>query len=159
MTIDHGFILPHAPIGVRERPIPVRGDYRPVWRMALVCVLVERCYGSRASLVQLHILNWAVRYPDHWRMFCSAIDGDRSPLLLPVAIEPALSRALRLAEAEGLIDLRNGKRLHLMPKGEEFLERIKQTNVLQSEKRRLAELGRKFTQADATRFFLSNRSI
>jgi len=89
-------------------------------------------------------------------MFYSAIDGSRSPLLLPVAIEPALSRALRLAEAEGLVELRKGKRLHLMPKGRELLARIKKTNVLQAEKRRLAELERKFTQADATRFFLSD---
>ncbi|MEJ7602010.1 MAG: hypothetical protein WKG01_29205 [Kofleriaceae bacterium] len=133
-----------VPFSFTLRPVPVAGDLRPVWKFASICMILRNCWGSSATLRQLHVLNWALRDGQNRAVFLSALD-DAPPVLPIVRIEPSLNRAVDFALGEQLIT-RASNRISLAPRGAAFAEKIEQAaDVFTEEKAFFGKIGRKVT--------------
>ena len=88
----------------QSRPIPVPGDLRISWRLALILLMLGRCRAKRASLVKLHLLNDAIRSGRTHDQLEAALAGERQLWLWPVRVEPAFGRALDFVVGDGLAE-------------------------------------------------------
>jgi hypothetical protein len=137
-----------VPFTFVERPQPVPGVLRPGWRIPTVLMLIRKCWGSRASLEQLHVLNWAIRDPAARDTFLGFWRGEVDPDEAVVRYEPALNRAIDLAVGLHLLDWTGARRLALTDEGRELLAEIDQDeDVLAEEKEFLGEFTSPITQA------------
>lgn len=93
--------LAHSRFSFRRRPVPVPGDLRIAWRVALIMAMLGNSRASRASLAKLHILNDAIRsgQQDRLRTILST-PGAAVPWNLRV--EPAFARAIDYVVGENL---------------------------------------------------------
>ena len=111
-----------AQISFTRRSSAVHGDLRPTWRLCFIVLLLHRLgRGGVASLEKVHTINWASRTAQGRERFERLLDGHGRPSDCVVRFEPALNRALRFANQEGLIDIRalssGGARIALTDKG------------------------------------------
>ena len=60
----------------RARPLPVPGDLRINWRLAVILLMLENSRAKRASLAKLHVLNEAVRSRTARATLESILDSD-----------------------------------------------------------------------------------
>lgn len=148
-----------APFTLKPRSHAVPGDLRIMRRVSLLTLLLNTCFGSRASLEQLHVLNWAARSKESREAFLSFLSGAIPPDQAIVRYDPALSRALDFARYEGLIQDREqpgeaaqssqksaGYRIALTEKGHQIATMLKEDDYLVDEQLFLDSIGRKVTQ-------------
>lgn len=140
-----------VPFTFVNRPQPVPGALRPGWRIPTVLMLVRKCRGSKASLEQLHVLNWAIRDPAAMDTFLGFWRGEVDPDEAVVRYEPALNRAIDLAVGLHLLAWNDTKRLVLTEQGNELLTEIDEEDVLIDEKEFLGALPSTITQAGVQR--------
>src|SRR5713226_491637 len=84
----------------KRRPVAITADFRPQWRVALLVLMLEKCWGRRATLGQLHVINWALRSRENLSNFLQQIEGHFRPGKALVRFEPSLNRAIDLAVGE-----------------------------------------------------------
>lgn len=147
----------------KARPMPCA--HRPLWRMSVVLLLIEKCHGDRATVEQLHVLNWAIRSEQTRKQFLDFIRGLRIPSQVNARRDPSLNRALEFALAEKLIAVEtvgaNGDsttvgnvRIRVDLKGRKLLDFISQNeDCFVVQKAFLMSIGRKLTQADVSQLF------
>jgi len=136
-----------APFTFAARPRPVLGSLRPTWRIPTILMLIRRCWGGKASLEQLHVLNWAVRDSRSQGTFLSFIQGEMSPDDAIVRFEPALNRALDFALAQKLVTWTDAKRLTLTNEGLAVLASVDaEEDLLTGEKSFLDQIGTPVSQ-------------
>jgi hypothetical protein len=149
-----------APFTLRRRKRAVPGDLRILRRVGLVTLLLEACRDSRASLEQLHVLNWAVRSKESREAFLSFMAGAIAPDQAIVRYDPTLSRALDFARHEQLVQDRaepqeagsSGRsaatsyRVALTEKGRQLAAILADDDYLVDERLFLDSIGRKVTQ-------------
>jgi hypothetical protein len=136
-----------VPFTFAQRPKPVPGSLRPAWRIPAILLLVRKCRGARASLEQLHVLNWAIRDAHGRQTFTSFWRGEIEPDQAVVRFEPALNRAIDLALGLRLLIWTDAKRLTLTEEGHELLGEIDEDDdVLTEEKSFLQSLPSSITQ-------------
>lgn len=147
----------------KARPMPCA--HRPLWRMSIVLLLIEQCHGGKATVEQLHVLNWAIRSEQTRQQFLDFIRGLRVPSQVNARRDPSLNRALEFAFAEKLIAVETigsqgetttvgNVRVRVADKGRtlvEFINRNEDCFVVQ--KRFLNSVGRKLTQSDVSQLF------
>lgn len=97
-----------VPFTFQERKIPLACKLRPAWRIYILLLILDKCHGGKASLIQLHVLNWAVRNSDTRREFREFFEGKRTPSQTVVRHDPSLNRAVHFAFAEGLVTRQEG---------------------------------------------------
>lgn len=114
-----------SPFLFREQPVSVPPDLRPIWRLSLLMLLLNRCCREgRASLQKLHVLNWALRTPESREAMIEALDGVAKPDSALVRFDPALNKTLDLARGEGLVMQLNGPRYQITAKGRAIAEEL-----------------------------------
>jgi hypothetical protein len=113
-----------VPFTFVSRPRPVPGALRPSWRIPTILLLIRKCWGAKASLEQLHVLNWAIRDAHARETFLGFWRGEIDPDEAIVRYEPALNRALDLAVGLRLVAWTEAKRLTLTEKGRDLLAAI-----------------------------------
>jgi|ERR1019366_6745949 hypothetical protein len=129
-----------------ERPVPLGADMRPAWRIVVLMLVLKKCWGNRASLRQLHVLNWAIRNPESREAFLQVMNGELPPDRATVRFEPSLQRALSLAAAEKLCE-RIGDRIQLTAKGEQLVQKLMaDSSILVDEKEFMEKIRGKVTQ-------------
>jgi hypothetical protein len=84
-----------------RRPMPVPGDLRIAWRVALILVMLGCSRSNRASLAKLHILNDAVRFNQHGHLKAALAVAHRG-LPWDFRVEPAFARAIDFVVGEKL---------------------------------------------------------
>lgn len=131
--------LLNAPFMFTPRPKPVLGSLRPVWRIPTLLMLIRKCRGAKASLEQLHVLNWAMRDERSQHVFLAFLSGEATPDEAVVRYEPALNRALDLALGQKLVAWTDAKRLTLTEKGRDLLTSIDAQDDLLSEQKAFLE--------------------
>jgi hypothetical protein len=123
----------------RRRPLALRGDLRPTWRIGLLMLLLSVCCRQqRSSLTRLHVLNWAVRSEVNHEDLLNLIEGRLTPDALIVRFDPAFNRAIDFAIGESLVKRidGDGSRVELTDLGRAFSEEIcKNSSVYVAEKR------------------------
>lgn len=92
-----------VPFTFRRRPRALPCSMRPGWRLHVLMLILNQCRGARASLEQLHVLNWAIRTEDTRQHFLQFLEGKRAPNQVIVRYDPSLSRAIDFAFAEKLV--------------------------------------------------------
>ena len=91
-----------VPFTFKRRPVPLPGDMRPVWRLHVLVLLLDQCWGGKATHQQLHVLNWAIRTEETRAAFLQFVHGHRAPNQTIVRYDPSLNRAVDFAFAEGI---------------------------------------------------------
>lgn len=126
----------------QSRPIPVPGDLRIGWRIALIVLMLGHSRSKRASLAKLHVLNDAIRSEQHQRLRDVA---DRSTSALPwnLHVEPAFARAIDFVvgdELAGWTKTSDRAALQLTATGVKTFESLsKMGDVLVAERAIIAE--------------------
>ena len=149
-----------AEVFLRPLRQPMPGQFRTVRRVALLAILLRACHGSRATLPQLHVLNWAVRSRESRATFLSFIRGFIPPDQAIVRFDPTLPRAIQFAVAEGIVldrepqqqlALREGNlppayRVRLTTKGSDLADEVAEAGLMADERFFLESIGEKVTQ-------------
>lgn len=85
----------------RRRPVPVPGDLRIAWRVALIIAMLGSSRAHRASLAKLHIINDAIRSGQEDRLK-SILSGTHAAVPWNLRVEPAFARAVDFVVGEKL---------------------------------------------------------
>lgn len=133
----------------RDRPVSLPPDLRPLWRLALLVLLLEKCCRQgRASLPKLHMLNWALRTPESRQALLESLEGNAKPDSNLVRFDPALNQTLDLAQGEALVTQIDGNRYQITTKGLELAAEIeKDRSTFVTELHFLEAIGGKLTEA------------
>lgn len=131
-------------ISFTKRPIPLPADYRPMYKIALIVLILKYCCRvETSSLLKLHLFSWALASEKNMGELRKYVASDFKIDFSVWGIEPALNRALQLAVAENICDVIEGKKYKLTQKGNLFFEQIKADKVLfDKEKAFLTFLGK-----------------
>lgn len=137
----------NTPFIFRSRPEAIPGDFRPLWRIGiLLLILFASSRGGKSSFGRLHVLNWAIRTLENRKTLIDLIEGKIKPDTIIARIEPSLNRAVDLAYGEGLID-RISNRISLTPHGLGIARNLYQElDIFREEKQFLEKIGKKLTE-------------
>jgi hypothetical protein len=130
------------------RPSALPPDLRPIWRMAVLVLLLQRCCKQgRSSLKKLHVLNWAIRHRASQQALLNVLEGRVRPDQAIVRFDPALNRLLDFAKGEGLIGQVAADRFQITAKGLRFANDIMaDQDCLRQEKWFIDEIAGKITE-------------
>ncbi|MBW8782713.1 MAG: hypothetical protein JF599_12630 [Verrucomicrobia bacterium] len=133
----------------RDQPVSVPADLRPIWRLSLLMLLLNRCCKQgKASLQKLHVLNWALRTPESRQAMLEALDGLVKPDSALVRFDPALNKTLDLARGEDLVEQLDGPRYQITAKGLAIAEELaKDQTAFQVEQNFLETIGSRLTES------------
>jgi hypothetical protein len=127
-----------------KRPIPLPAEYRPMYKIAIIVLVLKLCCrGESSNLLKLHLFSWALTSEKNMKELRDYVTSNFKTDFSIWGIEPALNRALQLAVAENICEIVNGKNYKLTEKGTRFYEMIKADNELfEKEKSFLAFMGK-----------------
>ena len=108
-----------------KRPTNIPGDFRTPWRLAVLCLILDRGRAKTLSLEHLHVLWWAVRSANTRELFLRWFRGQRRPDELLVRFDPSLTVTLDLALGQRLVDRTATNGVHLTPAGHELAEIVR----------------------------------
>lgn len=132
-----------------KKPISLPPDYRPMFKIAqIVLILKLTGTGGKASLLKLHLLNWAMKNDKNKDEVLNFVRSNYTSEITVWGIEPALNRALLYCIAENICSVEHGK-YKLEDKGEIFFKQLSADKELFSvEKEFLSYIGKRhFTDA------------
>jgi len=123
----------------REQPRPLPARQRIAYRTAVLLVTLDNFRGGAAAVANLHIVLWALRSTRTRTLFKNWWTGRRIFDFVSQRIEPTLDISVRLALADGLIELVGAKkhRLHLTAKGQALADAVSNTEDLLSAEKAL----------------------
>ncbi|XOV68036.1 MAG: hypothetical protein ACFHU9_02460 [Fluviicola sp.] len=111
-------------LSFKKRPIPVPGDYRPLYKISLILLILKiNGRGGKASLLKIHLFLWALKSQANMEIVQEHIQMPEFGLLNFWGMEPAATRALKFAVSENLCAISSGK-YTITSKGEEFVKKI-----------------------------------
>lgn len=158
-----------VPFTFHRRPRALPCSMRPGWRLHVLLMILNQCRGTRASLEQLHVLNWAIRTEDTRQHFLQFLEGKRAPNQIIVRYDPSLCRAIDFAFAETLVVRQEQQtelfdndhpkrtppyRVILGKRGKQLLQQIqKMDDAFTVEKAFLKAIGKKVTQEQVSTLF------
>lgn len=145
-----------------QRPISILPDYRPLYRISLIVLILHICgTKSKSSLIKLHLLNWAVSSNKNMISLKKYIQSGYKTRFYFWSIDPALNRALQLAVAEGVCLLEEGKaNYQLSKKGIDiYSDLAKEKDLFLVEKEFLKYLGKRTITEDRIKQIVNNREL
>ncbi len=108
-----------------QRPIPIPADYRPMYKIALLVLILRLCCRAETStLLKLHLFSWAIASDKNSKKVLDFVKSNFQTDFSIWGIEPALNRALQFAIADNICEVVNGKTYKLTEKGFKFYELI-----------------------------------
>ncbi|GAB3214237.1 hypothetical protein GCM10027294_52950 [Marinactinospora endophytica] len=132
---------PLAPVEMRRVPLPVPTTQRAGWRVTALVLILGSCRGSSATTEQLNSLLWAISDSASAELFLStwrSQDPQKAPLRV---FFPPLDDALKIAQAEELVEQKGKVRFGLSVHGKQYLRLLNSdAELLEQEKRFLASL-------------------
>jgi hypothetical protein len=105
------------PFRFTERPTPLAGDLRPIWRIGLILLILLYSRGQKATLQKLHLLNSVSRFHAARQSYLRYAEGKAKRDEIIPRIEPSLNRALNFARGQGLLQIEKGKNIKLTARG------------------------------------------
>ena len=146
----------------KSRPIPVPGDLRIGWRVALIILMLGNSRSKQASLAKLHILNDAIRSPtSSVAQLDSIVNKRMGELPWHFCVEPAFARAIDFAVGDKLAEwtrCNDRTALILTPPGiSAFAILSKLDGVLTSERSILENYAKSITESAVTSFLGARR--
>lgn len=129
--------------GFRKRSTPLIADYRPMYKIGLITIILRlACIGNKASLSKLHLLIWALKSENNRKKILAELKTNGSEIFA-WGVEPALNKSLSLAVSEGLLELSDDK-YSLTKLGVDVYQLIeKSSDLFIEEKKFLQDVGKK----------------
>jgi len=116
--------------GFRKRDLPLSPDYRPMYKMGLiVLILALASRENKSSLNKLHLLIWSLKSEKNMAFIRMAFMSKDNSKIISWGVEPALNKALLYAVAEDLLSLSTDK-YQLTKKGIAFSKLIANNDQL-----------------------------
>lgn len=132
----------------RQRNVAIPGDLRVVWRLSLLCLILQRFRGKKSALENLHTVWWAMRSDETRQLFLRWFEGDKRPDEIIVRFDPALSMTVDLALGSGLVSRTSTGAIALLPSGLALaVELWSSEDLLAEEKTFISKLPRSLTQS------------
>jgi len=127
-----------------KRPIPIPAEYRPMYKIALIVMILKYCCrGESSSLLKLHLFSWALASEKNMEALRNYVISDFKSEFSVWGVEPALNRALQFSVADNVCDIVGGKKYKLTEKGSRFFELIRaDTELFEAEKAFLLFIGK-----------------
>ncbi|MDN3697036.1 hypothetical protein QWY97_06685 [Vibrio cortegadensis] len=125
-------------------------ELRPMYKVGkLLLILKLCCSGGKASLLKLHLFNWAMLDPQ--RLKALQLSAEKKELLLGIwGIDPSLNMALSYATSEGLLARTNNGAYQLTAKSENFISGTKLVELFDPEAGELKLIAKKITEKMVT---------
>ncbi|MDD5242299.1 MAG: hypothetical protein PHG47_11360 [Sulfuricella sp.] len=136
-------------ISFTKRPISIPAEYRPLYKIAQICLILKHtCVGNKSSLLKLHLLSWTFKSIENRNTLLQFIKSNYETDLSVWGIEPTLNRALHIAVAEKYCSYSKGKYI-LEEKGLIFTNKIEEDiEILKDEIVLLKTIGKKSITED-----------
>lgn len=125
-------------------------ELRPMYKVGKILLILKICCsGGKASLLKLHLFNWAML--ESQRLHILLRSAEEKELLLGVwGIDPSLNMALNYAISEDLLcRLQNGN-YKLTSKSESFISGSDLINLFDNEFNILKKIDKKITETMVT---------
>ncbi|MBA4105835.1 MAG: hypothetical protein C0485_08760 [Pirellula sp.] len=127
-------------------------------------MILNQCRQKRATIEQLHVMNWSVRSRKAQDLFLGYVQGRKAPNEVVVRYDPSLTRAIDFAMGEGIVVRcesldsnskgRSPYRLTLSDKGQVLAnELVADEGLFAIEKAFLQNIGQKITQGQIADLF------
>lgn len=138
-----------VPIKLRAVGEAIPGDMRPLWRIAVILLVLRMgSTAQTASVEKVQVANWMLRQPSRWNEFAAILSGQLPLFRFNVQFDPFIQRALNFAIGEKLIDFTDSKRLILTPLGVSVSSQIAESNdTLKPELEFLRSIKKNFNEA------------
>nr|WP_319552129.1 hypothetical protein [uncultured Vibrio sp.] len=133
-----------------RRRSAVLPELRPMFKIGKILIILRVCCsGGKASLLKLHLFNWAML--EHKRVQALQLSAEKKQLVIGVwGIDPSLNMALAHATAEGLVcRLPNGS-YKLTSKGDNFISGSKLLELFDEEVKELGVVAKRITEKMVT---------
>lgn len=140
------FLEGTASVTFANRAEPIPGDLRLSWRLVVLCMILDRSWGGKATMQTAHVLWWAIRSGSTRTLFLRWLDGNQDPDEILVRFDPALNETMDLAIGAGLVELDKNLNLVLTATGKNVaFAAFESEDVLRDEKQFLAAFPTRIT--------------
>jgi hypothetical protein len=158
ITLSPETVLLDAPFRFIRRESALPADLRPLRRVCQLVLIIDRCWASRATLEQLHVLDWACRTPQSRETFRESLATGRGPEVPCVRFDPSLNRAVDWGVGFGVLSTTSSRttlqtntladyRVWLTAEGNRLLARLHEMyDCFTEEKQLLSCISGKITQ-------------
>lgn len=137
-------LIDNIKITFSKRAVPIPPDYRPLYKISLIILILKICCrGKKSSLLKIHLFFWALKSKSNQEKLKGLIEN-RS-LTNIWGLDPTVNRALNFAIAEKLCE-REKASIKLASKGELFSKELEKSDVLSLEKQFLIFIGQSITE-------------
>lgn len=133
----------------KKKPIPLPAEYRPMYQIALIALVLRYCCRSNtAGLLKLHLFSWCLYSEHNMDIMRSYIANDYRTSPPHWTIDPVLNRAINLAIADGFCKIKQNKKYKLTQKGVDMVSELESDNdLLYNEKSFLKDIGCKISDS------------
>lgn len=128
-----------------RKPMPILAEYRPLYKISIILmVLFFSSRGKKSSLIRLQLITWAIKNKERHEKLLASIE--KGTLSIDVwGIDPSLNISLQFSIAENLI-ARSHSMYTMTKYGKDYLNKIIESNIFESELIFLKELGLGLTE-------------
>ena len=125
-------------------------ELRPMYKVGKILLILKLgCTGGKASLLKMHLFNWAMLDPQ--RLQALQLSAEKKELLIGVwGIDPSLNMALSYATSEGLLTRTTNGSYQLTAKSEHFILETKLLELFDTETNELNIIAKKITETMVT---------
>lgn len=131
------------------RPRPLPASLRPVYRIALIALVLKlNCRSNTASLIKLQFFNWVLKSSDLRRHIEQRLQSQTVFTLELIHMDPMVNLALKYAFADGLISVTTNAKYKLTDRGHEFAQKVADASddMLRDDRELLERLGQKISE-------------
>lgn len=131
-------------ISFKKKPIPIPAEYRPMYQITIILLILFNCCRSNtSSLVKLHLISWSMFSKKNMEFLSFLLRNNYVGKKPTWNIDPALNRALVLTIADGFCKITSTKKYKLTSKGMNFVNILNsESDLLTIEKDFLSSIGK-----------------
>lgn len=128
----------------KKRPIPLPAEYRPMYQIALIVLILKYCCrANTSSLLKLHLFSWCLYSNNNMDVMERFVSTGFRATMPHWTIDPALNRAIVLAIADGYCEKVSNNKYKLARKGLELVSKLESDKkLLYNEKKFLSTIGK-----------------
>lgn len=130
-----------------NKPIPVPYNYRIVYKITQIALIIHICSGRKAcSLIKIHMISTALKSKEGFNNLMNYVVYNKQAIDL-VRFDPSINRAVDFALAEGILLRQKNGLFKLTIKGKLYIQHIiKDASMFIIEKNQLKQLGSNLTE-------------
>ena len=115
----------------KKKPIPIPAEYRPMYQIALMSLVLKYCCrGEISKLMKFHLFSWSLYSEENMKLLLAIVEKKFKNPLPHWSIDPALNRALDYAIADGFFERIPPGKYKLLPKGQALVQKIESDDSL-----------------------------